>query len=49
MEYWETLYSDESAIFDAEHVFKAENIEPMITYGTNPGMGIALSKRFQKY
>ena len=48
MEYWETLYSDESAIFDAEHVFKAENIEPMITYGTNPGMGIALSKKIPK-
>ena len=48
MEYWSTLYSDESAIFDKEYVFKGENIEPMITYGTNPGMGIGLSKKIPK-
>jgi len=38
--YWKTLYSDEDAVFDSVLKFKAENIEPMITYGTNPGMGI---------
>lgn len=41
--YWKTLYSDEDATFDKEYFFKAEDIEPMITYGTNPGMGIGVS------
>ncbi|ANI88639.1 3-isopropylmalate dehydratase large subunit [Arachidicoccus ginsenosidimutans] len=41
--YWKTLYSDEGATFDKEYHFKAEDIEPMITYGTNPGMGIGVS------
>ena len=40
--YWKTLYSDEDAAFDAEYTFEAEAIAPMITYGTNPGMGMAL-------
>ena len=43
MEYWKTLFSDEDAEFDCEHVFKAEDIAPMVTYGTNPGMGIAVT------
>ena len=43
LEYWKTLYSDEDAIFDKEINIKAEDIEPMITYGTNPGMGIGIS------
>lgn len=38
--YWKTLKTDEGAIFDKEYHFGAEDIEPMITYGTNPGMGI---------
>ena len=42
--YWSTLYSDEDAVFDKEYVFNAEDIEPMITYGTNPGMGVGISK-----
>ncbi len=41
--YWKTLYSDDSAVFDKEVFIKAEDIEPMITYGTNPGMGIGVS------
>src|SRR3954471_18195314 len=41
--YWKTLNSDEGAVFDKEIVIKAEAIEPMITYGTNPGMGIGVS------
>ncbi|MCR5889209.1 3-isopropylmalate dehydratase large subunit [Hymenobacter sp. J193] len=41
--YWQTLYSDEDAQFDAELQFDASAIQPMITYGTNPGMGIPLS------
>ena len=41
--YWQTLYSDEDAEFDAELTFDGAAIVPMITYGTNPGMGIALT------
>src|SRR5262244_630800 len=41
--YWKTLYSDADAAFDKEIVIRAEDIEPMITYGTNPGMGIGVS------
>jgi len=36
---WKELKSDADAIFDKELLFEAEDIEPMITYGTNPGMG----------
>ncbi len=42
--YWKTLKTDEGAIFDKEYDFNAADIEPMITYGTNPGMGIGISK-----
>ena len=42
--YWKTLPSDEGAKFDKEYSFDAEDIEPMITYGTNPGMGIKISE-----
>lgn len=38
--YWKTLKTDEGATFDKEYNFDAADIEPMITYGTNPGMGI---------
>jgi 3-isopropylmalate/(R)-2-methylmalate dehydratase large subunit len=41
--WWKTLYSDADAKFDREMNIKAEDIEPMITYGTNPGMGIGIS------
>jgi 3-isopropylmalate/(R)-2-methylmalate dehydratase large subunit len=41
--YWKTLNSDKDAQFDMEVNIKAEDIEPMITYGTNPGMGIGVS------
>ncbi len=40
--FWKTLYSDADAIFDKEYHFDAADIEPMITYGTNPGMGIKI-------
>lgn len=43
MEYWKTLKTDEGAQFDKEITFDASEIEPMITYGTNPGMGIGIS------
>lgn len=42
--YWKTLKSGEDAVFDKELVFNAEDIEPRITYGTNPGMGIGISE-----
>lgn len=42
--YWKTLKSDEGAKFDTELTFDAADIEPMITYGTNPGMGIGISQ-----
>ncbi len=41
--YWETLRTDEGARFDKEFHFDARDIEPMITYGTNPGMGIKIT------
>lgn len=40
---WKQLYSDPDAVFDKEVTFDAADIYPMITYGTNPGMGIALT------
>ncbi len=42
--YWQTLYSDADAEFDKELYFDAADIEPMITYGTNPGMGIGITQ-----
>ena len=44
LEYWKTLKSDEDAVFDAEFSFDASEIYPMVTYGTNPGMGISISQ-----
>lgn len=43
--YWKTLFSDEDAVFDKEYYFDAADIEPMITYGTNPGMGIGVTQK----
>ena len=43
--YWQTLKSDDDAVFDREYRFDAACIEPRITYGTNPGMGIAVTGR----
>ncbi|HHP7240247.1 MAG TPA: 3-isopropylmalate dehydratase large subunit [Cyclobacteriaceae bacterium] len=42
--YWDTLFSDNDATFDISNRFKAEDISPMITYGTNPGMGVKISE-----
>lgn len=41
--YWKTLYSDENCEFDKVLEYDASDIEPMITYGTNPGMGIGIT------
>ena len=43
--YWKTLKTDEDAVFDQEYSFDSEDIEPMLTYGTNPGMGIKITER----
>ena len=43
MQYWETLHTDAGASFDKEYHFDAAEIEPMITYGTNPGMGMGIT------
>ena len=40
--YWRTLKSGDDAVFDCEVVFDAADIKPMITYGTNPGMGMPI-------
>ena len=44
MKYWSTLKTDTNAIFDKEISFNGSKIEPMITYGTNPGMGISINE-----
>lgn len=41
--YWRTLKSDDNAVFDKEVCFDVADIEPMITYGTNPGMGMGIT------
>lgn len=42
LSYWRTLKSGDDAVFDKELYFEAEDIEPRVTYGTNPGMGIGI-------
>ena len=42
--YWTTLKSDDAAVFDAEFTYDAADIAPMITFGTNPGMGIKIDE-----
>ncbi len=42
--YWKTLKSDDDAVFDMEVTYNAEDIKPRITYGTNPGAGIAIDE-----
>jgi len=43
LQYWKTLYTDKDAVFDKEININAADIEPMITYGTNPGMGVGIT------
>ena len=43
VEYWKTLKSGDDAVFDKELNFDGSDIEPRITYGTNPGMGIGIT------
>lgn len=46
--YWKTLKTDEGASFDKELVFNAADIEPQITYGTNPGLGTGITHNIPK-
>ncbi len=48
MNYWKTLYSDKNSTFDKEFVFNSRDIEPMITFGTNPGMGMRITNDIPK-
>lgn len=48
VEYWKTLASGDDAVFDKELFFDASDIEPMITYGTNPGLGMRINCRIPK-
>ena len=41
--YWKTLPTDEGAVFDAEVFLDADELEPFVTWGTNPGQGVSLS------
>ena len=41
--YWETLATDADAVFDAEVFLDADELEPFVTWGTNPGQGVSLS------
>ncbi|MGK0741033.1 3-isopropylmalate dehydratase large subunit [Leucobacter sp. Z1108] len=45
VEYWKTLPTDEGAVFDAEVFIDANELEPFVTWGTNPGQGVLLSDR----
>ena len=44
IEFWKTLYTEKDAKFDTEYTFEAKDISPMLTYGTNPGMGIKIEE-----
>ena len=48
LNYWKTLFSDSDAHFDREIIIDAADIQPMITYGTNPGMGIPVSEKIPR-
>jgi len=47
--YWNTLATDDDAVFDQEYEFDASDIAPMITYGTNPGMGIRIHENIPSH
>jgi len=45
VDYWRTLATDDDAVFDAEVFLDANELEPFVTWGTNPGQGVSLSER----
>ena len=48
VKYWKELFTEKDAQFDSEFEFNGEEIQPMITYGTNPGMGMAINHEIPK-
>lgn len=48
VKHWKELFTDKDAQFDSEFDFNGEEIQPMITYGTNPGMGMAINREIPK-
>ncbi|MFT4735449.1 MAG: 3-isopropylmalate/(R)-2-methylmalate dehydratase large subunit, partial [Arcticibacterium sp.] len=46
--YWATLKTDDDTVFDKELYYNADDIEPQITYGTNPGLGTSISSVIPK-
>jgi len=49
LSFWSTLHSDKDATFDKEYHFSASEIGPMVTYGTNPGMGIKIDENIPSF
>ncbi len=47
--HWKSLPTDEGATFDKEYHYRAEDITPMVTYGTNPGMGMGIQDRIPEH
>lgn len=45
VEYWRSLHTEEDAVFDAEVDLNADELEPFVTWGTNPGQGVPLNDR----
>ena len=43
VEYWDSLATDEDAVFDAEVFLDANTLDPFVTWGTNPGQGVSLN------
>ncbi|WP_035768068.1 3-isopropylmalate dehydratase large subunit [Arthrobacter castelli] len=43
VDYWKSLGTDDDAVFDAEIFLDANELEPFVTWGTNPGQGVSLS------
>jgi 3-isopropylmalate/(R)-2-methylmalate dehydratase large subunit len=48
IKYWKELFTEKDAQFDSEYEFNGEEIQPMITYGTNPGMAMAINHEIPK-
>ncbi|PWG60075.1 3-isopropylmalate dehydratase large subunit [Bifidobacterium catulorum] len=43
VEYWKTLKTDDDAVFDKEVTLRAEDLQPYVTWGTNPGQGLPIT------
>ena len=49
MKYWETLYSDDDAVFDKTITINVEEMEPNVTWGTSPGMVVGVNGKVPEY